>query len=198
MRRALLIGCLLVSAGCAYVEPPAAPIPALPLPPPAVVDEGPAPTIAAEEQVRLFDSEPPWPTEPTAQVVTKANRRATLSPAAQGFDRGMLVYPYRPYGVYLSDVSCEGSLHIQLQKGEAIRLVAGLQPEDWIVQREDAPTSLESSHLTVTPHRPDVHGRLTLVTALAGEERIYYLKLKSHATHGLYGISWRHPPKVTR
>lgn len=193
-----LIVVVLLLVGCATVPPePMAP-PPLPLlqEPPPVVEQ--TPQLPAEDRSRLLDSEPHWPTENPVQVAAKAAKRATLMPASVGFNRGMLVYPYYPYAVYRVDVPIGGSLHVQLQRGEEIRLVDGLRDVHWRIQRDDARSALEESHLSVTPQEANVHGRMTLITAHGLEQRVYYLDVHSHETHGLYGVSWRHPGKSIR
>lgn len=184
-----LVAVALVS--CATVERPPLAIPSLP------VDTGvlsepvaPEPPLAAEERHVLLD-EPVWVEGPPLKVAVKAEKLAMLKPALAGFDRAMLVYPYRPYATYWADVPVRGSLHIQLQPGEVIRLVGGLRETDWIVQRDDAVTLLEVSHLLVTPQELNIEGRMTLVTSWG----VYYVLLHSQETSGLYGLSWRHPPK---
>jgi type IV secretory pathway VirB9-like protein len=185
---------LVVVAGCATVHPPEVTPPPLPLLPSSAVEEAPAPALPLEERGLLMDSEPRWPAENEIHVIKKAVKRATVTPALVGFDRGMLVYPYRPYAVYRVKVPFRGSLHIQLQPGEEIRLVGGLRPEDWFVQREDAPTTLEASHLALTPKEAHLEGRMMLVTS----KGVYYLDVRSDESTGLYGVSWRHPPNVAR
>ena len=75
-------------------------------------------------------------TRTTRRVVAKAAKLARMKPALAGFDRGMLVYPYRPYSIYWASVPLWGALHIQLQLGEEIRVVAGaLEVADACVAR---------------------------------------------------------------
>jgi type IV secretory pathway VirB9-like protein len=197
MRRWLWFGIILM-AGCTTVQPPAHTPPPLPLLAEPVVEEAPAQELPAAERNLLMDSEPYWPAENPVTVVAKAAKRATVTPSSVGFERGMLVYPYRPYSVYRVDVPFRGSLHIQLQPGESIRLVAGLRKEEWMIQRDDAATSLEASHLAVTATEANLQGRLMIVTSTTSTERVYYLDVHSQESQGLYGVSWRHPPKVSR
>jgi type IV secretory pathway VirB9-like protein len=189
----LLLWCLLliVIFGCETVAPPPPPVPPLPLlPPPAV--EAPPPELPREDRVAMLDSEPAWVQEDPLKVERQAAKRAMIKPSSVGFQRGMLVFPYRPYTIYWLDVSLRGSLHVELQPGEEIRLVSGLRPTDWTVQRDDASTKTEASHLSITPHETDLSGRMTLITSLG----VYYLDLHSRESDGVYGVSWRHPRKA--
>lgn len=189
MRVWWLLGLILLVVGCASVTPPPLLVPPLPLlqdPAPEPVVE---PVLPSSERNHLIDSEPLWLEENPVTVAMKAAKRATMSPSSVGFERGMLVYPYYPYAVYRVDVPLRGSLHVQLQPGEEIRVVGGLRPTDWHVQRDDAQTSLEASHLTVTPQEANLQGRMILLTS----KGVYYLDVRSHETYGLYGVSWRHP-----
>jgi type IV secretory pathway VirB9-like protein len=185
---------LLLLSSCATVPPPEHTTPPLPLLPAPAVESVQTPELPVADRELLLNSEPFWPKANPVEVTAKATKRATVTPASVGFKRGMLVYPYRPYAVYRVDVPFRGSLHIQLQPGEDIRLVGGLRAEEWIVQREDSLTSLEPSHLAVTAKEANLQGRMILVTSKGS----YYLEVHSQETVGLYGVSWQHPPTVTR
>ena len=187
---------MLMLVGCATVPPPAVEVPPLPVEVPAEVVAPSAPSLPAEDRAHLLSSEPHWVEGPPLQVSVKAAKLARMAPSLGGFDHGMLVYPYRPYAVYGPLlISVHGGLHVQLQPGEVIRLVGPPPESEWKVDRDDATTMRESSHLFIFPKgEPPMEGRLTLITSCC----TYYLDLKSHEASGIYGVSWRHPGMAAR
>lgn len=192
MRRGISVMLLVLCAGCQTIPPAPEPIPPLPLAVDDVpVQTAPAPPLSAEDRATLIDSEPRWVEGKPLEVTRKAARMALVKPAIQGFDRGMLVYPFRNYGVFWAAVPLFGSLHIQLQPGEMIRLVASLPESDWIVQRDDASSPLEVSHLVISPKKEHLQSKLTLITTMG----VYYLELETQEATGLYGLSWKHPAR---
>lgn len=189
---ALVWGLLLLS-GCATLDvPEPITVPELPLLPQATVADVAEPEVPPAEMNRLMDSEPTWPEESSTRAIASAVRRATMGPASVGFQRGMLIYPYREGQIYRIDVPFVGGTHLAFPAGEEIKIDGGLREIDWFVQKSDAVDPQESSHIFLTPKRCPARGQYTVVTSKAA----YYLAVQCHETHGLYGVTWRHPRTI--
>lgn len=183
-------------AGCATFRPPQisydSDVPALPAPPPPVVDEPPAPLHVP----------PPWtPSRGGAQAetaegqVVNANAAARVEPRREGYHNAIQIFPYSEGALY-QVYSAPGQItDIVLEPGERLTGPGPIAAGDtarWIIGDTTNGSGRDRRvHILVKPTRPDITTNLVINT----DRRSYLLELRSGEATYMPQIAWAYPDR---
>lgn len=202
--------CLLAAttlSACASLKPPHIEydneIPALPAPPPPVVEKPPAPLHVP----------PPWTpsrggeaAETAEGQVAGANAAARVEPRRDGYHNAIQVFPYSEGALYQVYGAPGQITDIVLEPGERLTGTGPIAAGDtarWIIGDTTSGSGRDARvHILVKPTRPDIATNLVINT----DRRSYLVELRSGEDTYMPQIAWAYPdrpraprpPAVTR
>jgi P-type conjugative transfer protein TrbG len=131
------------------------------------------------------------PNKRPSEIIREANRKATASPAPDGYFNAIATFDYEPGTLYQIYTAPQKLTDIQLQPGE--HLVGRPAIGDnirWVLARGSSATGgTEQEHLYIKPTRPDLDTTLCINT----DKRSYILELHSYEDAWLAAVAWRYP-----
>jgi len=208
MRRTLRLRpsllCLLAAttlSACASLKPPDieydGDVPALPAPPPPVVEEPPAPLHVP----------PPWTPSRGGQAaetaegqVVNANAAARVEPRREGYHNAIQIFPYSEGALYQVYGAPGQITDIVLEPGERLTGAGPIAAGDtarWIIGDTTSGSGRDVQvHILVKPTRPDIATNLVINT----DRRSYLVELRSGEDTYMPQIAWAYPdrPRAAR
>lgn len=196
--------CLLAAttlSACASLKPPDieydSDVPALPAPPPPVVEEPPAPLHVP----------PPWTpsrggdaAETAEGRVVNANAAARVEPRREGYHNAIQVFPYSEGALYQVYGAPGQITDIVLEPGERLSGAGPIAAGDtarWIIGDTTSGSGRDARvHILVKPTRPDIATNLVINT----DRRSYLVELRSGEDTYMPQIAWAYPdrPRAAR
>lgn len=131
----------------------------------------------------------PHITRPIADV-SRANRAATLEPAARGFINAVQVYPFAE-GLLFQLYAAPGRItDIALQPGEALVSVASGDTVRWVIGDTTSGAGADKrTHVLIKPFAAGLATNLIITT----DRRSYHLALTSNTGIAMAALSWTYP-----
>lgn len=130
------------------------------------------------------------PPAANSAVIERANRAATIEPAASRFVNAVQVQAFADGAIYHVLTAPDRVTDVALQPGETLVAVASGDTARWVIgdttsgQGEDKRT-----HILVKPYSPGLVTNLVITT----DRRSYHLALSSGANAAMSALSWTYP-----
>jgi type IV secretion system protein VirB9 len=174
----LLWGSLL---GCASL-PPAQPLELTPppLPPAVVLPHGPKDVWVDEPEGALVGT------------VSRGNRQARLRPTRQGFQQGLMRFPFRPFALYQIATAVDHETRLFLAPGERLIYFGLADTKRWVAEETHAGEGeTQQTVLIIKPTAAKLKTTGTLTTNLGA----YLLEFMANHRTYLAAVAWRQTPK---
>lgn len=125
-----------------------------------------------------------------AAVIERANRAATIEPAASRFVNAVQVQAFADGAIYHVLTAPDRVTDVALQPGETLVAVASGDTARWVIgDTTSGQGEGKRTHILVKPYSPGLATNLVITT----DRRSYHLALSSSATAAMSALSWTYP-----
>jgi type IV secretion system protein VirB9 len=125
-----------------------------------------------------------------AAVIERANRAATIEPAASRFVNAVQVQAFADGAIYHVLTAPDRVTDVALQPGETLVAVASGDTARWVIgDTTSGQGEGKRTHILIKPYSPGLATNLVVTT----DRRSYHLALSSSATAAMSALSWTYP-----
>ncbi|WP_334186230.1 P-type conjugative transfer protein TrbG [Novosphingobium sp.] len=125
-----------------------------------------------------------------AAVIERANRAATIEPAASRFVNAVQVQAFADGAIYHVLTAPDRVTDVALQPGETLVAVASGDTARWVIgDTTSGQGEGKRTHILIKPYSPGLATNLVVTT----DRRSYHLALSSSAAAAMSALSWTYP-----